>query len=428
MKKMVGLVVIVFVIAWAVTGFAQTNLTVVRHPDNTLWEMTCDGISNCSAWTKIGGGFTQQPTLMWDPTIQKYILIGIGNNLSNIWRSTFNADGTWNNDWLLIGTGATGSPSPVATAANFGYVSTVLVGPVGTATQNGTALLNAMAGITTASSTNPYLLKIEPGIYDIGTSSLQMKQYVDVEGSGENTTVITGHIDSNTSGVLQGASHAEIRFLTVQNTGGGTYAIAIYNTSASPKITNVTASASGGGVVHTGVHNEGVYNESSSSPTMTNVTISASGATTNYGVLNYSSSPTMTNGTISASGGGGSANYGVFNNISNSTMTNGTVTASGGTSSINNGVWNHSSSPTMTNVTISASGTTTYGVASDGSGTIMINNSVIIGLTMTIYNDINTTTRVGNSKLAGGPVSTSGTTTCAGVYDENYTFYASTCP
>jgi len=107
---MAGLIIL----AGAVAGWAQTNLTVVRHNDNTLWKMTCDGTSNCSAWTQITGGFSVQPTLTWDPAINKYILIGIGNNGSSIWRSTFNADATWNNDWALVGTGATGSPSPVA--------------------------------------------------------------------------------------------------------------------------------------------------------------------------------------------------------------------------------------------------------------------------------------------------------------------------
>jgi hypothetical protein len=58
----------------------------------------------------------------------------------------------------------------------------------------------------------------------------------------------------------------------------------------------------------------------------------------------------------------------------------------------------------------------------------MINNSVIIGSTNTIYNGTSTTTRVGNTKLAGGAVSNSGTLTCAGVYDENYTFSTDTCP
>lgn len=34
---------------------------------------------------------------------------------------------------------------------------------------------------------------------------------------------------------------------------------------------------------------------------------------------------------------------------------------------------------------------------------------------------------VGASQLAGGPVN-AGDPTCAGVYDENYAFFASTCP
>jgi hypothetical protein len=98
----------------AVRASAQTNLIVVRHNDNTLWKMTCSGTSNCSSWTKITGKFSVQPTLAWDPAIQKYILIGIGNDKTSIWRGTFEADGTWNNDWTQI-TGA--SPSPVAMAA-----------------------------------------------------------------------------------------------------------------------------------------------------------------------------------------------------------------------------------------------------------------------------------------------------------------------
>jgi hypothetical protein len=94
-------------------GSPQTNLTVVRHADNTLWKMTCEGTFNCSAWTQIGGKFSVQPTLTWDPSIQKYILIGIGNNKTSIWRSTFEPDGEWNIDWSLI---PGESPSPVAIA------------------------------------------------------------------------------------------------------------------------------------------------------------------------------------------------------------------------------------------------------------------------------------------------------------------------
>jgi hypothetical protein len=72
-----------------------------------------------------------------------------------------------------------------------------------------------------------------------------MQPYIDIEGTGENTTIITGNVDSATAGVVNGASNAEIRFITIKNTGGGTYAMAAYNSGGSIKITNATATASG---------------------------------------------------------------------------------------------------------------------------------------------------------------------------------------
>jgi YD repeat-containing protein len=53
-QKRVELIVAVLVMVWAAAGFAQTNLTVVRHADNTIWALTCDGTSTCSSWEKIG--------------------------------------------------------------------------------------------------------------------------------------------------------------------------------------------------------------------------------------------------------------------------------------------------------------------------------------------------------------------------------------
>ena len=101
-----------------------------------------------------------------------------------------------------------------------GSVRTVIASPVpGDSLASGTALLSALAGIADASAANPYLLKIEPGVYDLGTSSLLMKQYVDIEGSGEGVTKITAHGPSfATSGTVVGASDTELRFLTVEHT------------------------------------------------------------------------------------------------------------------------------------------------------------------------------------------------------------------
>jgi hypothetical protein len=239
-----------------------------------------------------------------------------------------------------------------------------------------------------------------------------------MEGSGENTTTITGHIDGLDAGVVSGASNAEIRFLTVRNTGGGDWAVAIYNASASPKMTHVTASVSGG------THNYGVRNLSSS-PTMTHVTASASGGTSGVGVGNNNSSPTMTHVTASASEG--TQNIGVSNYSSSLTMTNTTpimtnVTASASGGTYCHGVENNSSAPIMTNVTVSASGgiAHNYGVHSYNSGTIRINHSVIKGTTNTVYNDLGTMTFIGDTQLDGGDVFNDGTLTCVGTYNGNY--------
>jgi hypothetical protein len=228
-----------------------------------------------------------------------------------------------------------------------------------------TTIQGALDSITDASSTNHYLVWVAPGTY---TEQVTMKQYVDIEGAGELATEITyaGSAASGT-GTLIGANNAEVRSLTVKNTGGNAYAKAIYNNSASPRLTNITASASGGTT-----SNAGVYNSNSSSPTMTNVTATGTNGIESYGVHNTNSSPTMTNITASASGAT-DLNYGAYNESSSPTMTNITASASGGTFS-NTGVGNFSSSPTMTNVTASASGgTNNRGVYNSSSLPTMIN-------------------------------------------------------
>jgi len=87
----------------------------------------------------------------------------------------------------------------------------------------------------TPSAANPCLMKIMPGVYNIGATALTMQPFVDIQGSGENVTKITG---TNTW-VVWGADNAELSNLTITATGSAFYALA--NSSASPKITHVTA-------------------------------------------------------------------------------------------------------------------------------------------------------------------------------------------
>jgi hypothetical protein len=304
-----------------------------------------------------------------------------------------------------------------------------------------TTITAALASITTASPTNHYLVYVAPGVY---SEQVTMKPYVDIEGAGELTTKITqvGSASfTGTAGTVLGASNAELRFLTVENTGGANYALAINNSSASPRLTHVTATASGGTFGNYGVSN------ASSTPTMTNVTATASGGTESYGVVNNSSSPTMTNVTATATASGGERSYGVYNASSSSpTMTNVTANASGGT--YNYGVYNNStcsprmtnvtatssggwdsigvyndasSSPTMTDVTATASeGTNNYGVANNSTSSPRMTN--------VIANASGGTKANGVYNSASSPMMTNVTATASGASTNNGVYNASSSP
>lgn len=75
----------------------------------------------------------------------------------------------------------------------------------------------AINSITDASASNPYVIKIFPGIYDLNGQQMSMKSYIDIEGSGENTTRIKGNI--NNAALVVGADNAEIRLLTIESFG-----------------------------------------------------------------------------------------------------------------------------------------------------------------------------------------------------------------
>lgn len=97
-----------------------------------------------------------------------------------------------------------------------------------------TSVQAALNSITDAANSKHYLVWVGPGTYD---ERVQMKPFVDIEGAGELATKITasggGGFGAGSS-VVSGASDAELRHLTVENTGGSgtSYAIAIFNGSA----------------------------------------------------------------------------------------------------------------------------------------------------------------------------------------------------
>ncbi len=261
---------------------------------------------------------------------------------------------------------------------------------VATSGGNFTSIKAALASITDNSAAKPYLVKIAPGTYT-EPGGIDMKTYVDIEGSGQDTTTITCTCGSATNPTINGSSatlratgpglFAELRQLTVNNTGTnigtniGTnnYSTGIWTTGIATgqlSLINLAATATGASSGNYGVINI------SSSPTMSNVTASATGRPFNVGVANQQSSPAMTD-VIASATGTGSSNYGVFNDRSSLSMTNLIVGATGGIT--NSGVYNQSSSVTMTNVrAVASGGTEPTGVSVNG-GTVLIRDSYLEG-------------------------------------------------
>jgi len=329
---------------------------------------------------------------------------------------------------LGVNFAGSGSANTVARSDHSHYARTVIVNSGASETANGTTLLNALAGITTALANNQYLLKIEPGIYDLGTASLAMKPFVDIEGSGELATVVKNRSGSSpyTNATIIGASNAEVRFLTAECSGGsGIFSCGFASVNFSPSVANATFRASSAIFNNYGVVMLG------GAPVLKNVTASASGnsalgvllgggtTATLYGVRASGSSTTDRSTGVYVSQNGAAIPL-LFDVYATAVGGNGDAVA----------FWAYESHAKLIRVTGSASGASTANVgfrnespAAAGPFTVTFDHSKLSGPTATVQhragNVVNT--RIGASQLDGGPVSTAvGTVTCIAVYDENF--------
>ncbi len=153
----------------------------------------------------------------------------------------------------------------------------------------------AVNSITDASSSNRYLVVIGPGEYTL-TEPLVMKPYVDVRGTGRDTTMLKGSISSSSIGsssaIVVGSTYTWLSDLSIRNEGGDDYSIGIYNSSASYDITHIDVQAWGSVKCQdVTCGNYGIYN------TLSYPRISDSkfygGGTYAYGVYNNQSGPTL---------------------------------------------------------------------------------------------------------------------------------------
>lgn len=89
----------------------------------------------------------------------------------------------------------------------------------GTDTANGTALRNAL--VAQASSQTADVLLLEPGSYNIGSSALNMVDFVNIQGFGDGITFVSG----SGSVVINGASFMEIGDVSILGSGNASTVI-----------------------------------------------------------------------------------------------------------------------------------------------------------------------------------------------------------
>jgi hypothetical protein len=233
------------------------------------------------------------------------------------------------------------------------YVRTLVVSPGASPLASGSALVAALASITTASANTPFLIKVEPGVYDVNTTSFVMKPFVDVEGSGEGVTKITGVGNaSNAVGTVQAVANSELRHLTVENRGGAAFAKALFVDGGAPSIQHVTAIAFGGAT-----ESQGLFVQNNATATVRHVFASASatGGASSFAVLNILGSASSFFDLRAAANGGQFARAVATYNGSTPTFRHAVAIASGATVE-NQGVASFQSSPFYENLVAIATG------------------------------------------------------------------------
>ena len=183
----------------------------------------------------------------------------------------------------------------------------------------------ALRSITDASEAKPYLVKVMPGVYDVGNVQMTVPPFVTFEGSGRAaTTIVSTFVDTSGSGMpvgfLEVVGAANVRGLTLVGSPGnfgvtvrgattrfedvairttGEYAIYVWDGSTFAAHGLELVTTGNGAVLSTAL---GLYVQYSTA-TVDDATIKVSNAYFLYGVNSAADSTiTLTNTTVEAAG------------------------------------------------------------------------------------------------------------------------------
>ena len=137
--------------------------------------------------------------------------------------------------------GPEGPPGPGAEMVNTMQVSPV----VGSDTDSGTMLLDTIESLAKAGSRYTHI-RIEPGVYDLGSRSIVLSEWMTLEGAGRKATLLKSSVNGASTGVVVTADNTEVKDIAIENSGPGV-TTGIYVGGGGPMIERVTVVCQGPG-------------------------------------------------------------------------------------------------------------------------------------------------------------------------------------
>ena len=324
---------------------------------------------------------------------------------------------------------------------------------------SGTELLAMVAAIPSTgaeapSASNPWLIRVGPGTYDLGAGFLMLPVYTALEGAGQDITVITAAGYPVEYATVMMADHGGLSRLTVNNSGSNWAEIAVFIgymgpaskvalehvtlTASSPSNTSGTAVGLIAGnssfslvdcdvTAHGAANNWGIYAASSSEEAqLDGVRVHVFGANPDgdsIGFYGHGASPVITNSRFYASDGVTPYGIQVYGDGGGALDLRDSEVYTYGTPST--AVATINANATLLGDLLSSPG---FGVLSFGSGfSADISNCNISGGANWLATGLGFTVTVGASKLVGTTSYGGGAVSCFGNYTGS-AFLANTCP
>jgi hypothetical protein len=244
-----------------------------------------------------------------------------------------------------------------------------------------TSVQSAVDSITTASSSNPFLVWVAPGTYN---ESVTLKSHVHLQGAGQDTTIISSTVTNGSpiasQGTLKLASNTSVRDLTVENLGTGAFNVAILGNGGitNTDVSDVTSKATGSGTSNYAIFLHG----SGTEVVLHRITaLAENGSDNNYGLLNNANvTADLYDG--SYTGNGGTDTHGI-GNIGTMMAVNVTALGENGTG-INHGLRNTGTGELWGGSFTATDGSWAYGIYT--SGILEGSNVIILAESATSYN------------------------------------------